>query len=313
MTLRLLTAAAAFALVNPSSAAPRVTVEVNPRRVTVGDPVEVTLSAPVEEGASIVWPAPADFAPAEVLKVDTVHSGRDFRAVKYQVALFQPGSVELPSVPVIYLAAAGADTSRVPLGSVEVQSVLADEDTLSDLRDIRPPVKLAWTLRDLAPYLLAAAAIALLAVAAYWWWRRRRRMVGAEPVWSPPPLPPHVLALRRLDDLRVKRLWQNGFVKEYYVELTDILKDYIGGRYNIPAPEMTTAELLACPERWPTGDAGYRIVRRILTCGDLVKFARFKPDPHENDRNLETAYEFVSLTKPPETVEPKTLQGAGAS
>ena len=36
--------------------------------------------------------------------------------------------------------------------------------------------------------------------------------------------------------------------------------------------------------------------RRILTCGDL-RFARFKPDPHENEKNLDAAYEFVNLTK----------------
>jgi hypothetical protein len=56
-------------------------------------------------------------------------------------------------------------------------------------------------------------------------------------------LPPHVWALKELDKLNQKKLWQSGEVKSYYSELTDIARTYIELRYKIPAMEKTTDEL----------------------------------------------------------------------
>ena len=99
----------------------------------------------------------------------------------------------------------------------------------------------------------------------------------------------------------MRRLWQNGYLKEYYSELTEIVKEYLGGRYEFGALEMTSEELLDCRARWNVDDESYRTVRRMLTGGDLVKFAKFKPDSHENDRHLEAAFALVAATKPMET------------
>ena len=153
-------------------------------------------------------------------------SGKRTKTLRYTLSLFEPGRQELPDFPLIYVRSDGADTVRSALGSIEVVSVLTPQDTLSDINDIRPPVKLAWTLRDSAPYLIALGALILASAIFYLLWRRYRKAKGLIPVWSPPPPPRNESALSRLDDLRLKKLWQNGYFKEYYVELTDILKIY---------------------------------------------------------------------------------------
>ena len=47
-----------------------------------------------------------------------------------------------------------------------------------------------------------------------------------------------------LEKLKGEKLWQAGKVKDYYTELTDIVRIYIEERYGVQAIEMTTEEIL---------------------------------------------------------------------
>ena len=50
---------------------------------------------------------------------------------------------------------------------------------------------------------------------------------------------------KQLEKLKQAQLWQNGKIKAYYSDLSDILRLYIENRYNSPALEMTTDEILS--------------------------------------------------------------------
>ena len=297
------------------SAAGEMQTEVTPRRITVGDPVEVVISTDIPTGSRLILPAPESFAPAEVIKTDTLKSDGGAASVRYTISVYQTGRVKLPDLPLIFNREDGADTVWAALGTVEVASVLNPADSLGDIKDIKPPVKLPWTLRELLPYILLGLGIMALGAVAYILWRRYRRSKGLEPVYTPPPKPPYELARQRLEELRLKKLWQNGYLKEYYSELTEIVKEYVGGRFGLNALEMTTTELLDCRARWNVDDPSYSAVRRMLTGSDLVKFAKFKPDPHENERHLEAAFALLEATKPPPAtaaVAPSEAPSAGA-
>jgi hypothetical protein len=61
--------------------------------------------------------------------------------------------------------------------------------------------------------------------------------------------------------------------------------------------EMTTVETLA--ELTKAGfrdDENYRKLRNILTGADLVKFAKYNPEPSENELNFDYAWQFVKFT-----------------
>ena len=62
--------------------------------------------------------------------------------------------------------------------------------------------------------------------------------------------------------------------------------------------ELTTLETLA--ELRKTGfkeDESYRKLRTVLTGADLVKFAKFNPEPSDNELQFNYAWEFVEKTK----------------
>ena len=278
----------------------RLDVKLEPRRATVGDPMELTVTLNVQDDVSVIWPNAADLAPAEIIRTDTLDAGTGRRSIRYTIALFELGQVELPELPVVINE---TDTLRAELGTVEIVSVLNPEDSLADILDIRPPVKMAWRFEDIWPYLLLAIVIIGVILVAVWLWKRVGRGQAGKSVWTSPPRPPYEVAMDKLFALKEKKLWQNGKLKEYYSELTQILKEYIGARYRFNAPELTTEELLSDRSRWNVMDVDYNRVKWILTSADLVKFARHKTEPNENLQNYDRARDFVVATKPVE-VEP---------
>jgi len=286
--------------------------ELSPRKITLGDPIEVTVTVGnVPEGASVAWPGSDSFAPAEMLKSDTLTVGAGEKGHRYSISVYdKTGVVELPAIPVYVTAGTKTDTVRIPLGRIEVESVLDAQDT-TDIHDIRPPVKLGWTFKEMLPYLIGGVSALLLALIAWYFWRKYKHAKGEIPEYVPPPPPPEKVALERLSELKLKKMWQNGYIKEYHSELTDILKEYIGGRWEFNAPEMTTEDLCDVRSHWQVDDDLYTLARRVLVSADLVKFAKYKPEPTVHDQNWEWVHDFVLKTRPEEVTPEMAAEKKG--
>ena len=97
-------------------------------------------------------------------------------------------------------------------------------------------------------------------------------------------------------------MWQSGRVKEYHTELTDTVRTFIEEATGIRATDMTSDETIEEMEskKWTVDNS---LLRDIFTTADLVKFAKSEPLPHEHDRSMSEATEFVKSLW--EQVKPK--------
>ena len=111
-------------------------------------------------------------------------------------------------------------------------------------------------------------------------------------------------ALRLLTELDAKQLWQKRQVKEYYVELTDIVRGYIEKRFSTQAMEITTDELLDKVQVHKELRQYQEILSDILHTADLAKFAKAQPLPQEHTEALEKARQFVATSRPVIITEP---------
>ncbi|WP_185140259.1 hypothetical protein [Proteiniphilum sp. X52] len=118
----------------------------------------------------------------------------------------------------------------------------------------------------------------------------------------PEVLPAHVRALNELDKLKAEKIWQQGREKDFYTRLTDVLRIYIYEREGINAMEMTSGEILNEIRKTTDVESAYENLKQILSTSDLVKFAKYKPYPDENDLSLVNAYFFVNQTREPDPV-----------
>ncbi|MBM4142691.1 MAG: hypothetical protein FJ225_03725 [Lentisphaerae bacterium] len=157
-------------------------------------------------------------------------------------------------------------------------------DIAGDLR----PVRIAPSPRAfLLPAVVAAAAAAALA-GAFLLARRLRRSAALR------RLSPRERALRELDALLARDLVAAGRIKDFYVELTMVVRRYIERAHGIRAPEQTTEEFLAAA----AGNARFaaRVVatlREFLQAADLVKFAAYRPGRPAVDSAVSTARAYI--------------------
>ncbi len=172
-------------------------------------------------------------------------------------------------------------------GAVWARTAWAGED----IRDIRPPVDIPlfweWGL-----VLLTAA----LAGGGLVWgirrWRRSHACQILEPARSPAER-----AQERMRALREADLPAQGRVKEFYTELSLILREYIEERFAVNAPEMTTEEfLVSLPGRAVCRCDQEQVLADFLTGCDLVKFARYAAAPAEMDGSYRLVEAFIQQT-----------------
>ncbi len=115
-----------------------------------------------------------------------------------------------------------------------------DSTGLADIKDIYEQPFNPGYYKKYIPHVLGA--ILLIAALILWLRQRHSKRVAPEP--SPVPLLPHEWAIKALDELAEKKLWQQGEVKEHYTYLTTILREYLERRFAIHAMEQTSDEIL---------------------------------------------------------------------
>ncbi|HEV8337347.1 MAG TPA: hypothetical protein VGR67_13095 [Candidatus Polarisedimenticolia bacterium] len=287
--------------VTVQASADRATATVGDRivvKIAVAHPPGIAVLAPVPvlgEGSTLVIePASASAAPGAKTEPKPRAPSRDLFFFSAQA--FETGKTSLPAFRVDWTGPGGkrgsASSAPVPLEIVSVLKGPKDEPA-----DIKPPAQL-----PLPPFPWVAAAIGAvllaLLVAAIFWWRRRRRKPAA-PVAAPagPPIPPHELAYRELERLLASGLLRSGKIKEFHVELAEIIKTYLAGRFGIETLERTSGEVLEAMRQVRVGSPEQGLTRDFFNETDLVKFAKYFPAEEEIRRTVDRAYKLVDQTK----------------
>ena len=181
----------------------------------------------------------------------------------------------------------------------EVDSSLA----ITDIKDIEKAPIWWW---GIIRWILLAVGILLLIDLAFWLWRwYEKHHQPAEETIDPELLrPADEVALEKLDEIKAAKIWKDGKVKQYQTELTDVVREYIGRRFDVHSTEKTSDETLR--EMKPLIDKDlFARLKSMLQLADLVKFAKWHTTPDENEQALTTAYEFVLSTKPSDESDKK--------
>ena len=225
---------------------------------------------------------------------DTAKVGREILLKKdLTLQVWDSGYYWIPEIPFV-LKQNGASnvykTNRIPISVASV--ILQDSIQLADIKDIIRE-KANW--EDYL-FLIVAFGLICLAVAGYYFWKRREDQKMAPPV-PEIKLPAHEIALTALTALRGEKLWQQGAIKTYQSRLTYIIREYLENRYEVPALESTTDEILRGLKKVDFDSSWKDKLQNILQVADLVKFAKAKPPADFHDKVWQEAEDFVIATK----------------
>jgi hypothetical protein len=170
--------------------------------------------------------------------------------------------------------------------------------------DIKQPLQTPLVVEEFAGYVgLGVLALAVLASAIYLIVTRTRKAKGKVQEEEAPKEAPHIVAIRNLEILSHQKMWQNGKHKAYWSRLSEILREYLDGRYGVGAMEMTTDEIVDALREVEIGHKQKMDLLSVLRDADLVKFAKATPEANDNELAYDRAYHFVEETKPVEVVE----------
>jgi hypothetical protein len=269
--------------------------------ITIGDQIKLHLSFSGPKDIEIAWPQITDTIVSDVevidrTGIDTIPGdNNNLYTQNLTITSFDSGYYAIPPFRFNYRVKGDtvlhfAETSPLLLGvhTVEV-------DTTKAFKDIKMPIAAPYTFREALPWILLGLGIILIAYLIFYYLKKKKQ---DEPVFKArkPKLPPHQIAFDALENLRFKKLWQNGKVKEYHTELTDILRTYISEKFGVHALEMTTEEIVESLEPTPVNEQALAKIKETFVLADLVKFAKAQPLPVENDLSLNNAIDFVKET-----------------
>lgn len=231
-------------------------------------------------------------------KIDTVALGSGKVQFNYSVPVqaFDSGTYTLP--PFVYKSGTdSASSNRLTFNVIPV-NVTAD-DEISPLASVAEPDGKRfydwvpdWIIDFWWIFIIIVIAICLS------FWAMRKYKSGELPqILSKPVQTPWDEALSALSVLKERKLWEQGMEKEYFTQLTDILRVYLFKRFGINAMEMTTRQIMDMIYSSEFKDKK-DYVKQILNVADFVKFAKVRPLPADSVSAYENAVKFVKETIP---------------
>ena len=234
-----------------------------------------------------------------VSAIDTMKGdGTTLLAQDITLTCFDSGQYEIPA-----LTFYGRDsqilavTNAIPL---EVNTI--EVDTTAMIKGIKAPLSAPLTWKEIGNFVLIGIAAILLIVGLVWLaYHLGGKKKSRTAMKTVPKEAAHLIALRALENLKEKKLWQQNEYKAYYSELTEILRTYLFNRWEISAMEMVSDEILQALRPYLTDPTLLEKLQKTLQTADGVKFAKATPLPDENMQSYQWIYELVEATQLRET------------
>lgn len=291
----------------------QVKLSIDSSKIKIGQQITYKIEVKAKSNSLVVFPEGQTFSPLEMIEsypVDTVKKNNTYNLIKkYGLTQFDSGKYTIPRQKIII----GNKTFFTDSLKVEVKNVVVDT-TKQGLYDIKPIIEVKKQGGDWWKYLLLTLLIiGIIGFLMYWFIWRKKPLTEAEQIALLPPYERAKLALKKLDE---SHYLQTESIKEYYSELTFIIRKYLEEKVYDRALESTTDELINRLSLLKEGNQidlskeDIKNLESILKRADLVKFAKSAVDVElaKMDRNtIDIEIDHVKEALPEPTEEEKLL------
>jgi hypothetical protein len=237
-----------------------------------------------------------DYQPDIETKLD---GGRLQSQTIFVLSTYTTGDYTIPPLPVIFLL---PDSTRkimmaepVPIRILSLLD-LAGTDSL-DIKPLKAPYEfppdytMYYVYGGIGLFVLAVAALVL----GWWLWKKQRAKAKLD------LRPPWEIAFEKLAFLKVQFL-DSPFAdqtraKEFYVELTETMRAYLGRIYRTDVLEMTTEEFLETFREQELPGETYAELGGFFQHADQVKFAKLMPERERVEDDFMIAHDVVERVR----------------
>jgi hypothetical protein len=273
-------------------------------QIRIGEQISVklVLISHGEDSPEVSWPFAMDtlsksIEVLELFPVDTQrYEEETIYTQQWNLTSFDTGFQSIPPFEVIIN---GEERETDPF-SIQVLSVKVDTtQAIKDIKGVEDvPISIFEWLQYHWKWVAGLAILGILIFGVYLIIKNKNKNLDLDVQPLAPLIPPHQLALEKLQKLKDGKWWQQGDVKYYHATISEILREYLEDAYYFPALEQTTREVLRSIKSTSIDDLQQKQLKRILVLSDLVKYAKEKPIAEENKEMYDLAVAFVKKTMP---------------
>jgi len=273
-----------------------VSTEFRPQETRLGEPVKLIITARGEEGIEYKLPQEIDLGPFVELGRESKKKGDRYIFTLKLVVYEEVGEVDLPGFKLEgeKPGTGTVEELEVPPVKLTIKSMLAGVEKPKP-RDIAGPVPVWVGDYRLVVYL----GLVLLFFGGAWILRRSRPAVRARQrmVDLPPPRLAHQVAYEKLHRIVEDDLLRQEKFREYFIRVSETVRECLGNRYGFFAMDLTSRELLDELRDRPTPGLEIANLKTLLQDSDLVKFAKLNPTDEMSSGAIDTAYSLVNATR----------------
>jgi hypothetical protein len=279
---------------------PMVNAEIDTTSIRIGEQFQLKIS--VDETQNVIIPK-LQLKGLEVIDSTRVDTLKNSLIRRYILTGFDSGAFYIPQQQIfIKNQAFLTDSLLVNVATIAIDTTKVKKFPIKTIK------KEPFTFDDFKIYLyIILAILAIIGFWIYWFVIKKRKIAEDTPTYR--MLPPYEEALLKLSELDEKLLWQNNKTKEYYSELTEIVRGYIERELKVPALENTSDEVLEMVEDFKNSETIETSKETIIKLkdlfreADLVKFAKSKPLAIEIEDDRRDAEHIIGNLKPKPIIE----------
>ncbi len=204
-----------FSIATFAQVTPVVKAEIDTTNIRIGEQFEFKIT--VNDTANVIIPKLEKLTGLEIIEDKKVDTLKNQLIKKYILTSFDSGAYYIPQQQIFIRQKLFLTDSLL----IKVASVVTDT-VKQPVFPIKSIQKEPYQFDDFKPYLwYVLMAFIIIGLILYFILRKKKEVVEEEII---PALPPYEEAIQKLHELDEKLLWQNNLVKEYYSELTEIVR-----------------------------------------------------------------------------------------
>ncbi len=269
--------------------------------IHIGDYIKYYIIVKYSKGIKLILQPPGanlgqfDIKDYNVVEIEKTKEGLLQKKIEYTITTYFLGEFEIPPVEIEYIdEKQNRGTVKSEPMIIKVVPVKRKPGDKDDIRDIKKPIYIKTYT-----WLYILIVILIFAIVSYFIYYYQQKRPGKEEELKEEKkkIPEDIEALNKIGELLNKGYLEDGQIKQFYFELSEIIREYLHRRYDIPTLERTSSEILKDLEKFIYGAELYKKFYNFFYECDMVKFAKYIPTKNQLKSIIPLAKELIEKTR----------------
>ncbi len=274
---------------------------VNQSTFHIGDFITYSVTITYNKDLKLILPPPGkelgqfDIKDYNITDEETKKNNK-IKKIEYTITTYFLGEFEIPSIEIQYKDKKGntgtIKTEPLLVKVIPIKKLPTDKD---DIRDIKKPF---YVKTYIWVYILIGLFLIGISIIGYYIYIKKFKKTQEITIKKKEKrLPEGLEALQSIKELQKKGYIKNQQIKQFYFELSEIIREYLHRRYNILTLERTSFEIFRDLKKILNNKELIDSFNILFKESDLVKFAKHKPGANQIKGIIDRCVKLIHNTK----------------